>query len=339
MGRILAICDLEIAYASHFMEHMNNRKNLPFEVQAFTSLDNLKEFVKKTPVEILLISERALLGHDFEVSQWDVGQIVVLGEGIGVPQKIEYPTVSKYQSSDSVIREVMAVYAAESRLRQIVPLMKKEAKVIGVYSPVGRCLKTSFALTLGQILSRDRAVLYLNLESYAGFEELFQVTYDRTLSDVMYYLRKENENMVHRINGIAQTIENLDYIPPVPFPQDITSVAINEWLKLIEILRYETSYEVIILDIGDGIENLYSILEMCDLIFMPTKNDIVSAAKISQFEKILEVWSGQKIQEKLKKVKLPYYSIPSGNGQFLKQLLWSEFGDFVRNLIRKEQIC
>ena len=41
--KILAICDLEVAYASHFMEHINHRRNVPFEVQAFSSLERLKE--------------------------------------------------------------------------------------------------------------------------------------------------------------------------------------------------------------------------------------------------------------------------------------------------------
>ena len=338
IGKILAICDLEVAYASHFMEHMNTRKNLPFEVRAFSGLEQLKSFVEHTFVEILLISERALSGHDLEIREWNVGQVIVLGECMGLEKKVEYPTVSKYQSSDSVIREVMAVYAAESREKSIIPILKKEAKVIGIYSPVGRCLKTSFALTVGRILARERACLYMNLESYAGFEEIFEITYDRTLSDVIYYLRKENENMVHRINGTVQTVENLDYIPPVPFPQDILSVTTKEWLKLLEILRYESTYEVIILDLGEGVEDIYSVLAQCDVIYMPIKNDFVSAAKIHQFEKILEVWDGQKILDKIHKVKLPYYTVQGGSGQFLKQLLWSEFGDYVRKLIRKEKI-
>lgn len=338
-GRILAICDLEVAYASQFMEHMNHRKNLPFEVQAFSSLDNLKVFVQKTPIEILLVSERALFGREMEVEQWDVGQVIVLNEGMKMAANVTYPTVSKYQSSDSVIREVMAVYAAQSRQQREAPVMKKDAKVIGVYSPVGRCLKTSLALTMGQILSRDRACLYLNLESYAGFEELFHVNYNRTLSDVIYYLRKENDNMTHRINGIVQTMEHLDYIPPVPFPQDVASVTAKEWVRLLEILRYESTYEIIILDIGEGIEHLYSLLEQCDTIFMPVKSDVISNAKMKQFEKILDIWNGQKIQERMRKIKLPYYTIQEGKGSFLKQLLWSEFGDFVRNLIWKEKLC
>lgn len=337
--RILAICDLEVAYACQFMEHMNRRKNLPFEVQAFTSLDNLKMFVQKTPVEILLVSERALNGREDEVEQWDIGQVIVLNEGMKLAEKVVYPTVSKYQSSDSVIREVMAVYAAKSKVKRESSVMKKDAKIIGIYSPVGRCLKTSLALTMGQILARDRVCLYLNLESYAGFEELFHVNYNRTLSDVIYYLRKENDNMIHRINGIVQTMEHLDYIPPVPFPQDVSSVTAKEWAHLLEILRYESTYEIILLDIGEGIENLYDLLEQCDIILTPVKSDVISTAKLAQFEKMLKLWNGQNILERIRRIKLPYYTIQEGKGSFLKQLLWSELGDFVRNLIWKEKLC
>ena len=42
-----------------------------------------------------------------------------------------------------------------------------------VYSPVKRCGKTCFALTLGQILAKRQSVLYLNLEECAGFRPIF----------------------------------------------------------------------------------------------------------------------------------------------------------------------
>lgn len=339
MGRILAICDLEVTYASQFMEHMNHRKNLPFEVRAFTDLHSLDQFVQKTAIEILLISERAMLGLNLDMKQWKIGQVIVLGEGMKSTTSVTYPTVSKYQSSDSVIREVMAVYAAKSKAKKEIPIMKKDAKVIGIYSPVGRCLKTSLALTMGELLAKERGTLYINLESYAGFEQLFHVNYQRTLSDAIYYLRKDNENMVHRINGIVQTVEHLDYLPPAPFPQDIASVTSKEWIRFLEILRYDSTYELVVLDIGENIDNVYAVLEQCDVIFMPMKNDLISGAKITQFEKILELCQGQGIHEKLRKVKLPYYTLQEGKGSFLKQLVWSEFGDYVRQLLWKEKLC
>lgn len=332
---IMAICDLEVSYASHFMEHMNQKKNIPFEVQAFTNLDQLERFAAENRVEILLISERAL---ENRVKDWDIGQVIVLAEGFGKKENSEYPTVSKYQSSDSVIREVMAVYAAESKQPAAVAAVKNDAKVIGIYSPVGRCLKTTFALTLAQILSREKAVLYLNLESYSGFEQLFGVNYDRTLSDLIYYMRKDTGNLLHRLNGTVQTIYNLDYIPPVPFPQDIANVELGEWLQLLNLIRHESAYEVVVMDMGDGVEEICPLLERCDHIFMPMKSDFVSLAKIEQFEKLMEVWNGQKVLDRIQKIKLPYYSITAGKDQFLQQLMWSEFGDFVRGLIRNEKL-
>ena len=272
------------------------------------------------------------------MKDWDIGQVIVLAEGFGKKENSEYPTVSKYQSSDSVIREVMAVYAAESKQPAAVAAVKNDAKVIGIYSPVGRCLKTTFALTLAQILSREKAVLYLNLESYSGFEQLFGVNYDRTLSDLIYYMRKDTGNLLHRLNGTVQTIYNLDYIPPVPFPQDIANVELGEWLQLLNLIRHESAYEVVVMDMGDGVEEICPLLERCDHIFMPMKSDFVSLAKIEQFEKLMEVWNGQKVLDRIQKIKLPYYSITAGKDQFLQQLMWSEFGDFVRGLIRNEKI-
>lgn len=83
----------------------------------------------------------------------------------------QYPAVYKYQSSEKVIREVMACYGVENGVDTSPALLpKKEMRIIGIYSPVGRTQKTSFALTMGQILAKERAVLYLNMESYSGFE-------------------------------------------------------------------------------------------------------------------------------------------------------------------------
>ena len=336
--KILAICDLEVTYASHFMEHINHRRNLPFEVQAFSSLERLKEVAEKQPIEILLISERALSSRRAEVAAWDIGQIIVLAEGIGEARSGDYPTVSKYQSSDSVIREVMAVYAAEAQDKRSMSIVKKETKMIGVYSPVGRCRKTSFALILGQLLARERNVLYLNLESCAGFEELFEETYNRTLSDVIYYLRQKDENLIHHLQAAVCNMDSLDYIPPASFPQDISSVSMAEWRALLDIIRKESVYEYVILDIGDGVEDVYSLLDICDHIYMPVRQDFVSQSKIAQFEKLMAVCNRKEVMARVEKLNLPYYAYPTMKTQYMKQMMWSEFGDYIRNLIRKEAL-
>ena len=40
---ILAICDVEKLYAYNFMEYINQKRSMPFEIQAFTNVDSLLE--------------------------------------------------------------------------------------------------------------------------------------------------------------------------------------------------------------------------------------------------------------------------------------------------------
>ena len=166
---IFAVCDLEVDYAFNFMDYLNQKKNLPFGIQAFTTAESLIAYGKENHIELLLISDKAMRK---EVRDLGIGKIIILSEGVHPPELDQYSSVYKYQSSSDVIREVMACYGEEKSLDPVTfPALKKTMEIIGVFSPLGRCLKTSFALALGQILAKERAVLYLNLESYSGFEE------------------------------------------------------------------------------------------------------------------------------------------------------------------------
>ena len=44
---IFAVCDLDVDYAYHFMEYLSKKKNIPFEIQAFTSVESLVAYVKR----------------------------------------------------------------------------------------------------------------------------------------------------------------------------------------------------------------------------------------------------------------------------------------------------
>lgn len=109
---IFAVCDLEVDYALNFMDYMNRKKNIPFEIQAFTSVENLIAYGKQTHIELLLISGRAMCR---EVRDLDIGKIIILSEGVHPPELDQYPSVYKYQSSSDVLREVMACYGSRKK--------------------------------------------------------------------------------------------------------------------------------------------------------------------------------------------------------------------------------
>ena len=332
---IFAVCDLEVDYALNFMDYLNQKKNIPFEIQVFTAVENLIAYGKKTRIELLLISGRAMCR---EVRELDIGKIIILSEGVHSPELDTYPSVYKYQSSSDVIREVMECYGAE---KKTVPgqytVLKKNTEMLGVFSPLGRCLKTSFALTLGQILAKERAVLYLNLEEYSGFEELMGRGFAHNLSDLLYYVRQDNQNLIHKMNSMVQSINNLDYVPPVQTPADICGTAWEDWEQLIREIVRDSSYEILILDIGSGIDGTFQMLDLCSQIYMPVLADSISVCKLEEFENLLKVWDFSQVLSKIIKVKPPFHMGNSSMETYTEGLLWSELGDYVRKIVKKNE--
>ena len=65
----------------------------------------------------------------------------------------------------------------------------------------------------------------------------------RNLGDLIYYLRQGNPNLVFKLNSMVQTINNLDYLPPVQSPGDIRSTSYEEWTDLLRQIVENSAYE------------------------------------------------------------------------------------------------
>lgn len=331
--KIFAVCDLEAAYAYNLMEYIYDRQGTDFEIQAFTSVRTLAVYAREQPIDLLLISSQAMCQ---EIRELGIGRVMILSEGELLEELSEYPSVYKYQASDSLIAEVMSYYAAGNTSEPVAKL-KKKVKVVGIYSPIRRTLKTSFALTLGQILAKDQAVLYLNLEDYAGFEGLMGKKFKADISDLMYFIRQGQGNLLYHLESIVQNLNNLDYVPPVFLPGDLRSVSFEEWMKLMEELLTYSSYEVILLDMDEQAGCLTELLKLCDRIYMPVREDSISLAKLEQFEAIMRLQGAEGILEKTRKLKLPFHSSFGPKENYVSWLVWGELGDYVRSLIREEE--
>lgn len=329
MNRIMAVYDVDPFYADRFADFANQKERIPFMVMAFTSLEKLKAYAKDHEIEILLISSSV----DSEMySQVKAALTVILADGEVVQVKESYPSIYKYQSTDCILREVMACYGekpVEAQLR----LVGSKSTVIGIYSPVGRCLKTSFALAMGQLISKDSRVLYLNLEEYSGFSRLTGESYKGDLSDVLYVFRQGSYHWM-KLSSYVYTWGNLDYIPSVRYPEDLCQISSEEMAELIGRMAQESSYETIIVDLGQFGKNVVEILEACDVVYMPVKEDCISVAKLEEFLEYLEISKREYIKDKIQKLKLPYHNSFGRRDTYMEQLLWGELGDYVRQLLK-----
>lgn len=324
----MAVYDVEPRYADRFADFTNQKEKAPFTVVPFTSVEVLKEYAKSHTIEILLISNAV---PKEIVKAIPAVQVVVLAEGEVVSAKDEYPSVYKYQSTDSIIREVLAHYCEQPGEAGLV-LLGKKAKILGVYSPIGRCLKTSFAWTLGQQLGKNGKVLHVSMEEYSGFSKLLGEEPQADLADVFYFYRQGNCSFV-RLSSMIHTWGNLDYIPPVRYPEDLEQITGEDMAELVSRMAGESGYEIIVIDVGNLGRQAIPVLELCDVIYMPVKDDCVSVVKLEEFMEYLEVSGKGDMQNKIQRLKLPYHRGFGRRDTYLEQLLWGELGDYVRKLL------
>lgn len=289
----LVICDREIRYANGLGENIAEREDLAVKVYVCSDFAHVLELAKDKRIHILIVDEQFPYAERMQIN---ANQIFVLARGKVADLGEEEWAVEKYQCADEIIREVFEFYVDRTKENVMRCMTKDCAKLLAVYSPIHRIGKTSFAMALGRECAKRKRVLYLNLEEYAGFE--VAQSEELNLGDLLYYLRQGNGNLGIRLRSATKTIENMDVISPIPIVLDLKEVTWEEWEMLIKEILEHSSYEVVILDVGESIQGLFHLLELCDRVYMPVLDDEISTRKLQQYQKNLD----QLNLEKLKRI-------------------------------------
>ena len=302
--RILAIFDREENYAYRLTEFISGKANLPFEIHIFTDGSKFCSYAKIKEIECLLISESV---YDQTMENFNIPHIIILSE-IGNNLNKALHHINKYQSCESIFKEVMQYYTDfESPSPMVLRTGQKRMKIIGIYTPVGRCLQTTFSVTLGQMLAKKYKTLYLNFEIYSGFSQMLCKDFDNDISDLVYYFECAREKLAYRLESMKETVAGLDFIPPAGIYQNLAGIRGEQWIDLFREIEKNSEYEYLILDLSDGLVGLWEVLRICDHIYTITRGDGLAMAKINQYEKVLEQMDYGDITAKTKKWDLPVF--------------------------------
>lgn len=323
----VVIFDKETEYAEKLWEFFRRQKRIPWDTVLYTDIKKLLEQEKEA--SILIVAERSM---QEELAKFPAGQVVVLNES-GMKKIQGYIHVDKYQPADTLYRKILEIYAEQIKEDATFLECGERTSFIGIYSPVKRCLQTPFALTMGQLLAREASCLYLNFEHYAGDGELVAKSYNRDLSDLLYFLDASEDKFRLRLQILREKKGDLDYIPPIKSGQDLLSITGKDWLRFFDKLEKSGEYRYIIMDLSDSMQGLFDILRMCKKIFTLTKEDRMARGKILQYEQLLNMYQYQDVVDKTKKCSLPVFrALPEGIEQYTR----GDLASYIRTEILEE---
>lgn len=323
---ILAIGDTQRDYACHLMDYLSRKELFPFEVQIFTKKEMLKEFTDNTPVPILLIAQNF---YETGMEKWTSGAFILLQEEETAPEGLT--CIPKYQPAEKIIHFLMEYALPDLGGIPVWPDGSK-TQFLGIYTPVGRCLQTSFSFVLGQLLARKYRTLYLNFECFSGLSQMLGKDFLSDFSDLFHYLSGTKEQFLYRLETMTEQVNGLCVLPPFYSGRDMSLIEREEWMELFEKLR-GSSYDFIILDLSAHVQGLFDILRQCSRIYTITREDGFALAKMEQYENALEQMEYQDVLKRTRKCSLPIFKrLPPG----LYQMTVGELAEYTEALVRED---
>lgn len=325
---ILALCDGEEEYAHLMSEFLKKQKNLPWVLHTYTDVKSLLE--EKDTIRMLVVAESV---YTEELKRLKPERLILLNES-GILREGQLHNINKYQKAEEVLRELLEIYVEIAG--QPMPGLQtcSHTKFIGIYSPVRRCMQTSFALTMGELLAREHQVLYLNFEHYAGDTELLQLEPARDLADMLYFMTTQQDKFALHLQIVLRHRGKLDFIPPMKSGQNLLSITGEEWQNFMRKLGETGQYDYIIMDLSESMQGLFDILRQCSRVFTITKNDRIARSKLLQYEQLLTVYDYTDVLEKTCRCSLPCIEkLPETVEQYQR----GELADYVARLLRESE--
>ncbi len=279
--KIFCLCDYDRNYAENFSKYIWDSAGREFEIRAFTKPEIFIDYIVSGKVDVLLIAEDFLSELINKIPSLSIqnASVFILTDN---SREADFgSTIYKYQSAKKILEEIMTVYgkSAESPANYVTD----KERHIAVYSPLGRCGKTSLALEIGRQLSRYEDTLVISFDEYCVHDEIKWKTSDRGLSELIYrYYVKDKDGMV--LTDYLRGNDGLYILPGVVVPEDIKE---SDCITLSEIITdfYNLhQFKNIVIDVGNAVTHPEKFLRESNIVIVPTLEDEISGAKLSSWK-------------------------------------------------------
>lgn len=288
----IGVFDEEEGYVERLAGSLNRQGRGCWNVAGFTNRTILEDYLKKRNLDVLAVTNREEL-LELQRKYQEICFVWLSENGtaerIADKKDAELRVICRYQSAKAIGKAMREV------LKKIGSGLSDAKPMAAVYSPIGRCGKTSFALEIAKNECYGKW-LYIGMEDYSSFRE----TEERSgIGDTFLYYVKERKKkkaaeLIEESNGIIASAFSIF---------DAKQIEKNDVEFIEEILR-ESSFEGAIFDVGSGILQDFSILTLFDVIVVPYLSAESSMIKKERFEQLLYLYGLEEVLSKIQYINM-----------------------------------
>lgn len=264
MNYKIGICDADAHYSVSLMEYINTHANIPLQCAAFSNVRAISEYAETSRLDLVLLDES--MECDIALPCVRMTELQSAEEGTTY--------IYKYQKIADIASQIMRILGVRDKGVQ------SELRIYGIYSPLGRCGKTSLAMG---ICDRYQNSLYIGLEEYCGISEEFFRGAKKLSENFLYFWLNKNEEALNCIEAAPKTKSGFTVLCGADCYQGYRLLCKGHIEWLCDVLRDKSAFNRIVFDIGTGTLSEMEILSCFDCVLLPILEDAVSQQKVRRF--------------------------------------------------------
>lgn len=266
-------------YWIYLLEYLHKKSD--WQAFLFTEEIRLLEAIREEQIDFLFLQDTFLEERDF--------QIPCAYFGTRREPGVIYP----YQSVDDVYMEM------RSFIGQEMPERKEQGKKIyGIYSPLGRSGKTSFAMAY----AKRHSFFYIGMEEYG-----LQGNNSFGVGDLIYHIHNRKENLPELMCSMMEERKGVQMLASPTFFSDIHLMEVEDFRWFLEQVREDTKLPSVFVDFGTGTLLDMEVLDYFDKVYVPVLSGVTEEEKLRRFWELLWEVNGD-MKDKMIKIVVPQIS-------------------------------
>ena len=315
------------------MNHINSDRDNPMFALAFSTLEELCEYMSERHLDILVVDEKvaeqtvcALAGGETAAASETAGgglpQVKTkdvmekkFTDGLGLPVKMlilsrskrdenDYGMIFKYSRVSELISSILGYIDVKE-----IQSSRNLFRTYGVISPLGRCGKTTLAVSL--CMNDDvRGGLYIGME-----EGSYQDDAD-ALSNMIYLAKQRSCEFTDYMSRLTVNLGKYSVAGYLKSYIDAMELDTDDVRWMISQMREWGRYTTVAFDIGQAVLKDLTILTAFDEVLVPVLDDEISSAKVKAFEETLRRAELGKLLCHMREVSVP--AAAPGSAQMIR---------------------
>ncbi len=343
MGKIeLAFCEEDETYRDRFVTYLMEHRAKEIAVSAFSAVKSFVEEARQRKFDVILLGKgfakvaEILWEQKFPVLLLEDQEPLKVAEDDACNGSTDMRTVFRYQSMEYIVHEILAVSQGNEK-KGTSSVRISVMEMIGVCSP-GQCgMQIPFSVAGAQYMAEKRKVLYLNLTEHSGFMNLFGLDCKYDMADLVLRLRRGTLSQEFLFQCIYE-MDHIFFIPPFANPENLHEFLFSDFLALLQYLGEKTDFQLLVVDFGAGLDQFSRMLEKCTNIYCLTRHGYFYECQTKQFSEYIDRCEQKNIKNHLHYIDMPFSAKNIRcSRDVLRQLLYSEFGDYVRSCFLGQQ--